>query len=167
MIKVIKHGRTEFTHTCSRCGCEFTYEYEDIITNSYGGLAVNAAVASYVKCPDCGNTCYIKTNTSWPTIGEPIPCSPAETAKTNKIDPCKDCDWMKKLLNGITYVGDIPCTWCNKGPYKVTCVDGISTTGNSKLQIYSAARSVNDDTITAVNTSTKAVCSCSEACKNK
>ena len=167
MIKVIKHGQTEFTHTCSRCGCEFTYEYEDIITNSYGGLAVNAIGTSYVKCPDCGNTCYVKTNIGWPwpTPGEPIPCNTPSEA--NKIDPCKDCDWMKKLLSGITYVGDIPCTWCNKGPYKVTCVDSGSTTSSSKLQIYNTNQSVNDDLVTAGTPSNKAVCSCGGHCKDK
>lgn len=112
MIKIIKHGQTEFNCTCSRCGCEFTYEHEDI------------TLTSFVVCPDCGEHCYIGGNKhsqlkiGWPTPGEPIPCSLTET---NKIDPCKDCDWMKKLLSGITYVGDIPCTWCSKGPYKVTC----------------------------------------------
>ena len=112
MIKIIKHGQTEFNCTCSRCGCEFTYEHEDI------------TLTSFVVCPDCGEHCYIGGNKhsqpkiDWPTPGEPIPCSPTET---NKIDPCKDCDWLKKLLGGFTYVGDTPCTWCSKGPYKVTC----------------------------------------------
>lgn len=43
MIKVIKHGKKEFTATCNTCGCKFTYELPDII---YG----------VVICPDCGNS---------------------------------------------------------------------------------------------------------------
>jgi hypothetical protein len=141
MIKVIKHGQTEFTHTCSRCGCEFTYEYEDIHTEAFGGLASNSTTSCYVVCPDCGNKCYIYSNNSniswpWPTPGEPIPCNiPSDTA----LSPCSTCDWWKKMQQpGFTYVGDIPCTWCNKGPYKVTCDTSISTNATTpKLTLIS------------------------------
>lgn len=168
MIKVIKHGQTEFTHTCSRCGCEFTYEHEDIQSEAVRSLT-NYSSTRYVKCPDCGNICYVNPNSDWPwpTPGEPIPCTPAET---NKIDPCKDCDWMKKLLGGITYVGDIPCTWCNKGPYKVTCVDGISMNSTTpKLQIYNKAVTEADTAVTQLQGGGKitATCNCEEHCKNK
>lgn len=40
MIEVIKHGKKKFTATCSNCGCEFTYEVEDI----HDGKII---------CPDC------------------------------------------------------------------------------------------------------------------
>ncbi len=128
MIKVIKHGQTEFTHTCSRCGCEFTYEYEDIHTEAIRGLAYNSTTSCYVVCPDCGNKCYTGNSNigwPWPTPGEPIPCNtPSDTA----LNPCTTCDWWKKASQpGFTYVGDIPCTWCDKGPYKVTCDTSIST----------------------------------------
>ena len=161
MIKVIKHGKTEFRGYCSRCGCEFTYELEDI------------TLSAFVVCPDCGEHIYIgnkhtpPSQPGWPTPGEPIPCSPAEA---NKIDPCKDCDWMKKLLSGITYVGDIPCTWCSKGPYKVTCgsTNSIGSDGNSKLQIYNkdgTMQSLGTCKITATTSNTlsgetKATCTC-------
>lgn len=42
MIEVIKHGKKKFTATCTNCGCEFTYEVEDIKLGS-------------VTCPDCGD----------------------------------------------------------------------------------------------------------------
>ena len=137
MIKVIKHGQTEFTHTCSRCGCEFTYEFEDIQVDSY---SLNSTSANVVKCPDCGNTCYVNNNIGWPwpNTGEPIPCNtPSDTA----LNPCSTCDWWKKMQTpGFTYVGDIPCTWCNKGPYKVTCDNSLSTNATTpKLQIYNGA----------------------------
>ena len=28
---------------------------------------------------------------------------------------------------GFTYVGDTPCTWCSKNPYRTTCFDNISS----------------------------------------
>lgn len=125
MIKIIKHGQTEFNCTCDRCGCEFTYEREDV------------TLSSFVICPDCGEHCYIGGNKysqpkiGWPTPGEPIPCSPNES---NRLDPCKDCDWTKKLFDEINYVGDIPCTWCSKGPYKVTCgTDSASISTSESL----------------------------------
>lgn len=41
MIEVIKHGTKKFTATCANCGCEFTYEVEDIHDGK-------------ITCPDCG-----------------------------------------------------------------------------------------------------------------
>ena len=133
MIKVIKHGQTEFTHNCSRCGCEFTYEYEDIHTEAIRGLTTNSTTSRYVVCPDCGNKYFISDNSNsntgwpWPNIGEPIPCNtPIDTS----LNPCVTCDWWKKMQQpGSIYVGDSPCTWCSKGPYKVTC----GTTGTLQL----------------------------------
>jgi hypothetical protein len=114
MIKIVKPGQKEFKGYCDRCGCEFTYEFEDIVAGS-------------VECPTCGHAYYHpskgltppSTGWPWPNIGEPIPCNtPSDTA----LNPCVTCDWWKKMQQpGFTYVGDIPCTWCNKGPYKVTC----------------------------------------------
>ena len=169
MIKIIRPGQKRFTHTCSRCGCEFTYEFEDItIATDIFGWASTTTYARYVKCPDCGYTCYIGGNQpvpSWPTPGEPIPCT---TTEANKIDPCKDCDWMKKLLSGTTYVGDIPCTWCSKGPYKVTCDGSISTvTANSSLQyikdLASCSGLPNNCTCDTVSSSLRK-CNCKDSC---
>jgi len=41
MIKTIKEGQKVFTKICDRCGCEFSYELEDL----------NAA--DFVQCPCC------------------------------------------------------------------------------------------------------------------
>lgn len=40
MIKVVKHGYKGYSTVCYKCGCEFTYELEDI-------------KEGYVSCPDC------------------------------------------------------------------------------------------------------------------
>jgi DNA-directed RNA polymerase subunit RPC12/RpoP len=45
MITVIKHGKHKFMK-CITCGCEFTYEKEDITSTQSG--------VSEIKCPDCG-----------------------------------------------------------------------------------------------------------------
>ena len=128
MIKIIKHGQTEFNCTCSRCGCEFTYEHEDI------------TLSNFVICPDCGEHCYIGSGTpnspkiGWPTPGEPVPCNtPSAPANT---DPCTDCDWWKKMTQpgGAIYVGDTPCTWCNKGRFNV--VTGKVTANDISVKDY-------------------------------
>lgn len=41
MIKIIKDGQKDFIANCSICGCEFSYQTEDI-------------KLSYVACPCCG-----------------------------------------------------------------------------------------------------------------
>lgn len=60
MIKIIKEGTIiKETHhaLCSRCGCEFTYEKEDLMTS------VIDHCYFYVKCPCCGEFIYM-SNTS-------------------------------------------------------------------------------------------------------
>ena len=48
-MKIIKHGKKEFQTICSRCGCEFSYTLEELLSN-YPVKTVN--------CPDCGYECY-------------------------------------------------------------------------------------------------------------
>ena len=51
MIKIIKPG-TKKIKTCENCGCEFSYEAEDVIekinSNQQGCL-----FRSYIVCPQC------------------------------------------------------------------------------------------------------------------
>ena len=60
MKKIIKSGKKLYQKTCSRCGCEFTYENEDI---NYVGN---------VSCPECG--CVLAHITNTPCT--PIPANP-------------------------------------------------------------------------------------------
>ena len=62
MKKIIKSGKKIYQKTCSRCGCEFTYENEDI--NYIGN----------VTCPECG--CVLAHITSINTPYNPIPANP-------------------------------------------------------------------------------------------
>lgn len=62
MKKIIKSGKKIYQKTCSRCGCEFTYENEDI---NYVGN---------VTCPECG--CVLAHLTTLNTPYTPISASP-------------------------------------------------------------------------------------------
>ena len=52
MIKIIKEGTRKITK-CPNCGCEFSYEEEDI--EKYGLLANNLVLIgkTWVVCPQC------------------------------------------------------------------------------------------------------------------
>ena len=129
-IKVIRHGVKTFRVTCPVCGCEFEYEYEDLV-NQYGMI-------KQVKCPDCGEWINHKdykdlsmpTYPNWPKPGEPIPCTdpwnpitkPYVTWTTTTPGYNLDCDKCPNKPNpDKPVVGDSPCTWCLKmQPYCTT-----------------------------------------------
>jgi hypothetical protein len=143
MIKIVKSGQKDFYATCDMCGCEFTYELSDLKLS---------CSSNKVACPTCGKDYYHKPQNgggygidylNWPKGAEPIPCT-----DQNK-DPCAECDWMKTLLKNGTYVGDTPCTWCNKN--KFSC----STSGGSILQ----SGSYPEAHLTDCNCGPNAVCS--------
>lgn len=143
MIKIVKAGQKEFYATCDMCGCEFTYELSDLKLSCSNNK---------VACPTCGKDYYHKPQNgggygidyiNWPKGAEPIPCT--DQAK----DPCAECDWMKTLLKNGTYVGDTPCTWCNKN--KFSC----NTSGGSILQ----SGSYPEAHLTDCNCGSNAVCS--------
>lgn len=54
MVKIIKHGNKKQT-TCKECGCVFTYEKEDTVTEQY---SMNEYV-TIVECPDCKCECDV------------------------------------------------------------------------------------------------------------
>lgn len=49
-IKVIKHGKETFKAICPICGCEFTYQSEDLKEDCFHN--------HYVECPDCKNAVW-------------------------------------------------------------------------------------------------------------
>lgn len=59
MIKVIKHGKKKFKAICANCGCEFTYELDDMRP---------LGCTNCVDCPDCGQ--YIPHVVMRPTEGK-------------------------------------------------------------------------------------------------
>ena len=60
MIKIIKEGTRKITK-CPNCGCEFSYEEEDIEKD---GTLLNNSVflgKSWVVCPQCGKEIVLTT----------------------------------------------------------------------------------------------------------
>jgi hypothetical protein len=124
MIKITKPGQKEFHGFCKWCGCEFTYEISDLKLS---------ATSDKVSCPTCGKDYHHPAMVQDPTIPggigygrlqditwppDPIPCTPDMT----KTDPCAGCPWRENLLRDGLYVGDTPCTWCNKNKFNsITC----------------------------------------------
>ena len=116
-IEILKQGQTKFTVTCANCGCEFTYELEDI-------------VGSVVICPCCGN--HIVHTKSRVIVNYPygtIPCldNINNTQLSSFPKSCEECDFYKKnLAGGKTYIGDSPCEWCPNYPYKISWCSATS-----------------------------------------
>ena len=60
MVKIIKKG-TRKIEKCPNCGCEFSYEEEDIEKD---GLLANNSVLigkTWVVCPQCGKEIVLST----------------------------------------------------------------------------------------------------------
>lgn len=54
MIKIVKPGRTaeqipQYKKTCDRCGCEFTFSHNDILSLYRGRTSIGV-----INCPTCG-----------------------------------------------------------------------------------------------------------------
>lgn len=141
-IKVIKHGETKFKITCPVCGCEFEYEYEDLVDSYLPGL-------KQIKCPDCGEWLThkgaepvksLEKDLTWkfPKPGEPIPCDKPYrhyvdynypyVTWTSNIPDWPDCETCPNKPDPTkTIVGDTPCTWCRKNQPYCTNVGDIGT----------------------------------------
>jgi len=152
-IKIIKHGETKFKITCPVCGCEFEYEFEDLVTK-YDFI-------KQVKCPDCGEWLTHKDTfptypnyPNWPKIGEPIPTGPSDpitkpyitwtTTTPNSWPDCETCP--NKPDPTKTVVGDTPCTWCRKNqPY---CFTGDKFPEGYKGGVHTVNPESYKDTVT-------------------
>lgn len=137
-IKVIKQGTKEFHITCPYCGCEFTYENEDVYN-------------SEVICPCCSKALPHKgvrgkvDESPLPTNGEygttinpngtyPMPIwynqqvAPdgykIKTGLNQPNNPCEGCPNNPKYLK-TPYIGDSPCQWCQRNPWKVTYTSNV------------------------------------------
>lgn len=53
--------------------------------------------------------------------------------KYDWTDNCVDCPIKELLKTGATYVGDMPCQWCNKNPCNPTCSTTTTRINNNKL----------------------------------
>ena len=119
-IKIIKDGIKEFHITCPYCGCDFTYEKEDVCN-------------SEVICPCCLTNLPhkgVNGTTINPNVTFPMPIWYNQQVAPdgykirdglNQLDnSCDNCPNNPKYLKA-PYVGDSPCQWCQKNPWEVTC----------------------------------------------
>lgn len=128
-IKIIKDGVKVFKMTCPYCGCEFTYENEDMCDFE-------------VICPCCSTNLPHKGVTGTAnTMPYPMPIGysqevapdgykirdglnkplPDWATKSDNWSGCEGCPNNPKYLK-TSYVGDSPCQWCQKNPYRTTCI---------------------------------------------
>lgn len=120
-IKITKPGQTVFHGFCDRCGCEFTYELIDLKLS---------AVGNKVSCPTCGKDYIHPTMVQNPTLQTGI----GYQWPSDATDPCAGCAWRENLLRDGLYIGDTPCTWCNKNRFNTTT--GTFIQGTSTLEQY-------------------------------
>ena len=126
MIKIIKSGKKEFHTTCPCCGCEFTYEKEDLSGKDYIGAL------DYVKCPECGTPITHLTIDTTPTPKSiDVYCKDIVTDNMQSNNPCANCDYIKKLMTDHLHVGDTPCAWCQHDPFKITCTNVYTATNTN------------------------------------
>lgn len=121
-IEIVKEGCKKFNITCPNCGCEFTYEYEDV---SIG----------MVPCPCCqahlphkGVIGRVNTNPSLNDKYDDLvyrPFTLPSWATASDRSGCEGCPNNPKYLKA-PYIGDSPCQWCQKNPNKITCTSGGS-----------------------------------------
>ena len=52
MIKIIKEGTRKIT-TCDKCGCEFSYEEEDIKITTEPSIFGESSIIETINCPQC------------------------------------------------------------------------------------------------------------------
>lgn len=118
-IKITKAGQKEFHGFCKWCGCEFIYEISDLKLSATGDK---------LDCPTCGKDYHHPSmNKPGPT---PIttPVLPDISWPYDSTDPCAGCVWRENLLRDGLYIGDTPCTWCNKNRFNtiIGIADNIS-----------------------------------------
>ena len=77
-------------------------------------------------------------------------CGAGEPIKTayDSTDPCAGCPTKKFLQTGGTYVGDLPCQWCNKNPRYYNCItpvkDNLIDTIATSHDITNSTHTLND-----------------------
>lgn len=61
MKTIIKPGKKTYKTTCEQCGCEFTYQDEDIITSKgYFDVDKVLTLSEEVTCPCCNSNIFLR-----------------------------------------------------------------------------------------------------------
>ena len=160
-IKIIKQGVKEFHITCPYCGCEFTYENEDVCNSEVicpcclTNLPHKGVIGKVDECPLPTNGEYgttINPNGTYPMpiwynqqvapdgykirgglnkatdkcddlVYRPFTLPDGATLVNNE-NGCEGCSNNPKYLK-TPYIGDSPCQWCQKNPWKVTYTSNV------------------------------------------
>lgn len=147
-IKIIKQGVKEFHITCPYCGCEFTYENEDVCNSEVicpccsTNLPHKGVIGKVDDCPLPTNGEYGVTTNPNGTYPMPIWYNqqvapdgynirdglnkplPSRLTTSDDWSGCEGCPNNPKHLK-TPYVGDTPCQWCPKSPWKITCTSNV------------------------------------------
>lgn len=66
MIEIVKNPnpvkRDKYEAICDNCGCEFSYQREDVIDDWNGVLGTGSYGGKHVNCPNCGKRIYARLN---------------------------------------------------------------------------------------------------------
>lgn len=135
-VKIIKQGVKEFHITCPYCGCEFTYEKEDVCNSEVicpccstnlphkGTSDVNGDLSTET-IPQLQRIYYgPKTGLEYNDLVYRPYTLPDWATLVNNESGCEGCPNNPKYLK-TPYVGDSPCQWCQKSPWKVTCTSNL------------------------------------------
>lgn len=137
-IKIIKQGVKEFRATCPRCGCVFIYEREDVHEDAVICPYCEAVLPTRDVTKKVDET-PLSMNGGYGTITNPngtynphqvndlvyrpFPL-PDWATKSDNWSGCEGCPNNPKYLKTL-YVGDSPCQWCPKSPWKITCTSNV------------------------------------------
>lgn len=131
-VKIIKEGVKEFHITCPYCGCEFTYEKEDVYNSEvicpccskampHKGVRGGNGDLDTETIPQLQRIYYDpKTGTEHNDLVYRPFTLPEWATKSDNLSGCEGCPNNPKYLK-TPYIGDTPCQWCQKNPWKVTC----------------------------------------------
>lgn len=108
-INIIKPGKETFKAICQICGCEFTYQTEDLKEDIFHN--------HYIECPNCKNSISHnyeakKREITWQKFIETTP--EVDKALNTNATFWPDCDQCPNKPADMSYVGDSPCTFCVK-----------------------------------------------------
>lgn len=148
-IKIIKQGIKESRVVYPFCYCEFTYEKEDIHEDIINCPCCDAILDAkqYVigkvdDYPLPTNGEYGVTTNPHGTYPMPIWYNqqvapdgykirdglnkplPSRLTTSDNWSGCEGCPNNPKHLK-TPYVGDSPCQWCQKSPWKITCTSNV------------------------------------------
>jgi len=95
-MRVIKHGKKEFTVTCPRCGCVFAYTLEELCERW---------PLKFIRCPDCEEGVYHKEQEAEAISDSNI--SPGGNDTTTS-DNCPVCGSIMFCDHSVVYTSNPP-----------------------------------------------------------